>query len=387
MTAAHTWVLLLLWIRTSTQDIIPDVHVTCAFSEDCVLPCSFQPAGNEVIKWLRQEAVVYSFRVGEDKRSEHEEVPGHASLFTNLVSQGNASLLLRGCGPRDRGRYRCQVNSTAGLHEAPVIVKVEAPIRSLALELSKQSGFEEIKCATRGVYPAPRITWSTDPPTSKGLQPITRKLADRQGLYAVDSRLKRPQDQSKLTYICQVDSSYGTRVWTASLKEREISWKEKRNLTIPCHAPSDLHNPSLSWSFTNHNKPVIIATHNSLSPQSLSSEPWRGHVVLDPSGDGSLRLIDPDSLEHTGIYTCVYSSPKSTYTELIHVNFSSVKGEERSAGESRWWIVALVVAVLVLALVGILGYLKIRSSQSKPRKSVEEESEMQPIRDTPAKTC
>uniref|UniRef100_A0A8C7D332 Ig-like domain-containing protein n=1 Tax=Oncorhynchus kisutch TaxID=8019 RepID=A0A8C7D332_ONCKI len=243
------------------------------------------------------------------------------SLFTHLVSRGNASLHLRGCGPRDRGRYKCHVRTSAGVHEAHVIVRVEG-------ESSCQSN--EVKCTTGHVYPAPHVAWATDPPTAQPLRPITRKLADRQGLYAVESRLRRLNSQSELTYICTVISSYGSQTWTASLRERAINGVEGKDLTIPCHAPPYQPKSSVSWSFTNHNEEALILTYDSQSQLSSASAPWEACARLDvlrvPLGDGSLQLVNPVSLEHTGTYTCVYSSPQNTHTEHTGVNISAVTG-------------------------------------------------------------
>ncbi|XP_029516733.1 V-set domain-containing T-cell activation inhibitor 1-like [Oncorhynchus nerka] len=388
MAVTYTWTCLLLWISISTQTTIPDAHVTCVFLEECVLPCSFQTDRDEVIRWLKQEVPVHSFQRGGEW-SEHEQYAGRTSLFTHLVSRGNASLHLRGCGPRDRGRYKCHVRTSAGVHEAHVIVRVEAPVRALSLELSRLSGYEEVKCTTRHVYPAPHVAWATDPPTAQPLRPITRKLADRQGLYVVESRLRRLNSQSELTYICTVISSYGSQTWTASLREREINGVEGKDLTIPCHAPPYQPKSSVSWSFTNHNEEALILTYDSQSQLSSASAPWEACARLDvlrvPLGDGSLQLVNPVSLEHTGTYTCVYSSPQNTHTEHTGVNISAVTGERmRSHEESRWWIFAVVVAVLALALTGILGYLKVRGDQSKPRKRPEETSEMKPMKETTA---
>ena len=41
------------------------------------------------------------------------------------------------------------------------------------------------------------------------------------------------------------------------------------------------------------------------------------------------------------------------------------------AGESKWWIVGLVIALLALALVGILGYLKLRGKTGGVQKGAE----------------
>lgn len=95
-----------------------------------------------------------------------------------------------------------------------------APIRGLFLELSRLSGYEEMKCTVRDVYPAPRLVWTTEPLTFEDLKPVTRKLADKNGLYTVDSRLRLLNGQPDLIYICKVTTPYGGPAWTASLRER-----------------------------------------------------------------------------------------------------------------------------------------------------------------------
>ncbi|XP_056155862.1 uncharacterized protein hhla2b.1 [Lampris incognitus] len=260
-----------------------------------------------------------------------------------------------------------------------------APIGSLTLELTRLSGYEEMKCTTRNVYPAPHVVWATDPPNSEVLRPITRKLADRRGLYTVESRLRRMKARAELIYICKVTSAYGTQTRTASLTERELSGLGGRDLTIPCHAPPYLHNPSLSWSFSSGNEPTLILTYDSLSQHSFASPPWRGRALLDmlgvSAGDGSLQLLNADHVKHTGVYTCVYSAQHNTHTEHTEVLISAA-GERLHPWEpSHWWIIALVIALLVVALVGMLVYLKIKGSHSKPRKCPEEATELQSVKD------
>uniref|UniRef100_A0A4W5MTU9 HERV-H LTR-associating 2b, tandem duplicate 1 n=1 Tax=Hucho hucho TaxID=62062 RepID=A0A4W5MTU9_9TELE len=232
------------------------------------------------------------------------------------------------------GHHKVYVNLRLQLCVCIYIIWCVAPIRALSLELSRLSGYEELKCTTQHVYPAPHVAWATDPPTTQPLRPITRKLADRQGLYAVESRLRRLNSRSELTYICTVNSSYGSQTWTASLREREINGVEGKDLTIPCHAPPYQPKSSLYWSFTNHNEEVLILTYDSQSQLSSASAPWEACARLDvlrvPLGDGSLQLVNPVSLEHTGTYTCVYSSPQNTHTEHTGVNISAVTGERKS---------------------------------------------------------
>uniref|UniRef100_A0A8C3GCF2 Ig-like domain-containing protein n=1 Tax=Cyclopterus lumpus TaxID=8103 RepID=A0A8C3GCF2_CYCLU len=226
-----------------------------------------------------------------------------------------------------------------------------APIQGLSLELSRLSGYEEMKCTAHGVFPAPRVTWATEPPTFVDLRPVTRMMADKQGLYAVDSRLKRLNGQPNLIYICKITTSYGGSAWTSSLRERVIRGAEGKDLTIPCYAPSYLNAPFLNWSFSNGKDSSHILTYDSRSGDSVSSPTWADHVELDgfrvPFGDGSLRLMDPMPAEHTGIYTCVFSLPHNAHTDT-------------SEEPSYWWTVGLVVAVLVVAVVGVLVYLKLK---------------------------
>lgn len=95
-----------------------------------------------------------------------------------------------------------------------------ALIHGLSLELSRLSGYEEMKCTVRDVFPPPRVTWATEPPTFEDLRPITRMLADKRGLYTADSRLKVLKGQPDLIYICKVTTSYGGPTWTSSLPEQ-----------------------------------------------------------------------------------------------------------------------------------------------------------------------
>ncbi|XP_070709337.1 CD276 antigen-like [Pempheris klunzingeri] len=396
MSAIHTWACFLLWIGFATQDKTPDVTVTCSVSEECVLPCSFPPDSEVTIEWFRQNVVVYKFELEDDDSNEsseehfeHEQLEGRAVIFPHLISRGNATLILRKTGLKDRGTYRCHVHSSKGEHNAKVIVKVEAPIRGLSLELSRLSGYEEMKCIVRNVFPAPRVTWATEPPTFEDLRPVTRMLADKQGLYTVDSRLKRLNGQPDLIYICKVSTSYGGPSWTTSLREREIRGTQGRDLTIPCYAPPYLNNPFLHWSFNNGEDPSHILSYDSQLGDTVSSPPWHNHVELDgfrvPFGDGSLRLMDPKHLEHSGSYTCVFSVPYNSHTERTEVTIDDpAAGRSMPEGPSYWWIVGLVVGVLVLALVGMLAYLKAKGSTSKPRNDPEEVTELHLVKDSAA---
>lgn len=114
-------------------------------SEECVLPCSFQPGSKETIEWLHKDKVVYKFERDdeddsdeEDSSEEHtgnEQFAGRVSVFPHLLSRGNATLIIRETDLKDRGTYKCHVNTLEGEHKAKVIVKVEG------------ESVEEVRCA------------------------------------------------------------------------------------------------------------------------------------------------------------------------------------------------------------------------------------------------
>ena len=160
------WCISLFFLRLDTKCIllflqsyqfecyVSDVAVTCFVSEECVLPCSFKPDSKETVEWFRQDELVYKFKQdtkdkhddrddsdddddddddddedSSEEHFEHEKVAGRASIFPHLITHGNATLILRSCGLKDRGTYRCHVKTSTGEHNAKVIVKVEGEFR------------------------------------------------------------------------------------------------------------------------------------------------------------------------------------------------------------------------------------------------------------------
>ncbi|KAI4898590.1 hypothetical protein NFI96_033245 [Prochilodus magdalenae] len=381
---------LLVWLITETGGKTPDVQITCLFSEDCVLPCSFSPAGGEEVQWFRQNVLVYSHAQSNDPPS--EQFVGRTSMSTQQLALGNASLLLQHCAPQDRGRYRCHVVKGKEENESFVVVKVEASIHSVDVDITRLSGFEEVKCSTRDVYPAPHVSWSTEPPTPPDkLRPITRKKANRQGLYEVESKLKRLKERSDFTYICTINSSYSAQSWRASLKETvvnevtltsksysflewaEINSTEGKNLTIPCKAPWTLQNFTLTWLFTltGTNEPNVICTYDSKTQ--LMSNQWEGRAWVDArtvqTGDASLQLLSPQSVEHTGTYSCIISSLQKRHEGQTVVNITSSEHESertqvKTEGSTLWWIPALVIATLAVTAALAVGILELRDDCS-----------------------
>ncbi|XP_027008358.1 uncharacterized protein hhla2b.1 isoform X2 [Tachysurus fulvidraco] len=391
-TAAHIWTrVLFTWFLVETDGKIPDVHVTCQYSEDCVLPCSFSPSGREEIRWFRHDVLIYAH---PQSTKWHEQLfRSRTSVPDDALSLGNASLLLQRCVLSDRGRYRCQVTTGEKTNDYIILLKVEAPIRSVNLEVTRLSGFEEVKCSTYEVYPAPHIFWSTDPPTPvEKLKYTTRKMPDEQGLYIIESKLKRLGQRSDLSYICTMNSSSAAQMWTASLAETvqnnvtfeskvysfstwmEINSTEGQDITIPCRSPWNLQNFTLTWSFTRADTSTIICTYDSKTQ--LISNLWNGTAQLDPQrvqqGDRSLRLLAVQSLEHMGTYTCNISASQRNHMGQTRVNITSQRAESKDlkvVSSRPWWIPLVVVIVLgIVMAAAIVGIVKLqkKSSRSKP---------------------
>ncbi|KAI5620014.1 hypothetical protein C0J50_20319, partial [Silurus asotus] len=288
--------------------LLSDVTVTCQYSEDCLLPCSFTPSGEDEVRWFKQDVQIYPQTPNMENY--------RASVSVPELSLGNASILLHRCDLNDRGRYRCQVKKKERTDYSFVTIRVEAPIRSVDIQMTRLSGYEEVMCSTSDVYPHPYISWSTDSATpSETLKYTTRIMSDYKGLYSVESKLKKLVNQSSLTYVCTINSSSADQMWTASLSERVSTWSqinssEGQNLTIPCRSPWNLQNFTLTWSFRRADMSSKISTYDSRTQQ--ISNHWNVTALLEPqflqAGDGSLRLLGARSLEHTGEFTCNISA-------------------------------------------------------------------------------
>ncbi|XP_072515217.1 HERV-H LTR-associating protein 2 [Salminus brasiliensis] len=365
------WVYSLLWILSFVQSKIPDVHVTCIYSEDCILPCSFPSSDDKVlIQWYQQEELIYSFQ--ED---EAEPDDSSISLFTDEVSNGNASLLLKDSRTKNRGRYKCTVKTSKTVEESYVIVKVEAPISRISIE-TNPTGY--VQCSTHGVFPAPVLTWSTEPQVSS-LQPVTRMSADSDGLYSVDSTLKK--QSSPLTYICTIISKYSSQTWKASLLQTEIAGKDGQDLIIPCVAPKKMKNFNLTWTFAKTGKNKDILTYNSQTRTIVNHWDSDAEVELDKAqmGDGSLYLDDLEGSKYSGNYTCMFSGPQVKYTVQTSVNIDSSQAVAQTGkSKSNLWVLAVVVAGV--ALLGVLYYIyrKYRG-KSKTSKNSGQDTEMQAV--------
>ncbi|XP_056095618.1 CD276 antigen homolog [Rhinichthys klamathensis goyatoka] len=353
-----------LWIFSLVECKVPAVRVTCIFSEDCILPCSFTPNNSDVnIKWYQQDALILSLQ------------PRHSNdkvwLFSDNVSEGNASLLVKQVDTRSKGRYKCVANNVTQTY---VIATVEAPISTIFIN-TDPSGL--IRCSTKEVYPAPMVQWSTKPSLPPAaLQPITRMAPGGKGLFTVESVLKQQNNSLDHIYVCNITSKYGTQTWTASLKLQEMNSSEGQDLIIPCRAPKDLQSFSLVWTFTTVNKTTDVLEYDSRTHK--SSRSW-DHAELEEEnalkGDVSLNLQKPVGSKHSGIYTCALSGAKTRHVIQTRVVFTSSRQGKDFLKYNLWMlgIVAGLIALLAITLV----IKKYRAKLKRNQENAEEDAEMQ----------
>uniref|UniRef100_A0AAY5L5U0 Ig-like domain-containing protein n=1 Tax=Esox lucius TaxID=8010 RepID=A0AAY5L5U0_ESOLU len=326
-----------------------DLPVTCVFSEDCVLPCSFQPASDEVIHWIKQfDIPVHSYYYSTDHLdSQNQQYGQRTSLFNDQIPKGNASLLLKNVTIQDQGRYQCYTSTVTGNQESFINNKVEAPIRLVDIQLSNDT----ITCRSTGIYPEPKLTWSTDPrsdlsPDTGTSQNSTSTKVNDQGLYEITSTIPFIRDR---TNICTVTS--GKTEKTATLKQQApVHSSPSSEVSIPCNdSQSDLLTSNITWRF-NQKVTILTLTYTNDKHQMHVEDNWK-EQVQDMSDTLSLRLHRL-TMKHQGIYSCEVSTDRDTHLVLTYLEITPDKritGKGTRSGN----ITGGVIGVLLVAVVYI----------------------------------
>ncbi|XP_048122435.1 uncharacterized protein hhla2b.2 isoform X2 [Alosa alosa] len=299
----------LLWILKITEG--QNAQVTCVISKRCMLPCTIEPHGGDVvIHWYQaknNDNPVHSYYLGKDQPFyQDSRYRGRTSLFTDLISPGNASLSLTDVKIEDQGRYKCYTSTTKGNDEQFVKVEVE----------------------------------------DTQIQPETAETqSNAQGLFSITSSVKKT---SNSTYICTVTAGQTTQ--TSSLKQQSLSAKEGEDLIIPCSVPganANLKDFTLTWLFDGNAK---VLTFDSRTSQSEAYCPWKGHVkYTDKETAITLHNLNDNTL--SGRYSCEVVTTKFRHLEETEVFLQS----ERGPGGPHPAAIAVPVAVVVIIIVGLVG--------------------------------
>uniref|UniRef100_A0AAZ3S214 Ig-like domain-containing protein n=1 Tax=Oncorhynchus tshawytscha TaxID=74940 RepID=A0AAZ3S214_ONCTS len=353
--------------RTKVQR---DVHVTCVFSEDCVLPCSFLPGSEEVIHWMKPEdndLSVHSYYYSTDQlKQQSQRFRGRTALFNDQIPKGNASLLLRGITLQDQGRYKCYTSTIKGNKESFINIAVEAPVHLVDIQLSD----DIITCSSTGIYPEPKLTWSTDPPSDLSFDPGTIQNStsikvDDQGLYDITSTKQFSRNQ---TNICTVTS--GTIDRTATLKQQApVQGSPSSEVSIPCSvSQSDLLTFDLTWTF-NQIVTILTSTYTKGTSQMYIDDQWK-EQVQNLSDSGSLQLHKL-TMVHQGTYSCELSTARDTHLILTYLQITPDKLSDVSDGLSPGSITGIILAAVIIAAV-ICYLLRVFLCKSKkPTRSQE----------------
>ncbi|XP_070299779.1 HERV-H LTR-associating protein 2 isoform X2 [Salvelinus sp. IW2-2015] len=332
------------------MSFLPVSLVKCLYSEDCVLTCSFKPNEEEVVHWYKQQICVHSYYYQSDQlQLQNGHFSGRTSLFKDQLVHGNASLLLKRVDVSDEGLYKCYTSTLTVNKETFVDVKVEALIQSVRMEMTG----EVISCSSQNIYPAPEVAWSTDPLSGpETLQNSTVKSLDSKGLYIVESTVRILGNVSDHAYFCSVISADKAQVWTTSIKKtEELIGEAGRELSIPCIAPQNLQNFSLTWTFTRTNDTTVILIYDSRTR--LTSNLWEDLAGLEQDqvlmSKGSLLLHNPESEEQTGTYTCTFTGFQRRHMVQTQVNITARRptaGVTNVMADHMLWLIPAVSTLL-----------------------------------------
>ncbi|EGV94266.1 Butyrophilin subfamily 1 member A1 [Cricetulus griseus] len=159
-----------------------DVELTCLFSTN-------ESAEHvEELRWFRQtrSPAVLLYRAGQEQEDQQmTEYRGRATLVTDGLPDGRATLLIRGVRVSDQGEYRCSFKDNDNSEEASAHLKVAAlgSDPHISMEV-KENGQIQLECTSSGWFPEPEAQWRTP---SGGRLPFTAESRnhDEEGLFTV----------------------------------------------------------------------------------------------------------------------------------------------------------------------------------------------------------
>ncbi|KAL7840660.1 hypothetical protein AOLI_G00259830 [Acnodon oligacanthus] len=336
----------LLWSLALTTG---DDTVTCLFSQECVLPCKSDY--REVIHWQKldgQTLNIHSFYSGTDQLDyQNEAYKGRTSLFSDQVSKGNMSLILKGVRTQDRGRYKCYTAISSANKEAFVSVNVKAPIKSVDIKMTDDG----ITCKTSEVYPKPKISWTVDG-TPQNISPDDPQ-EDSRGLFSLTSTLPAQPVQDSLIYTCSISSEDRTQTYKASLIQEKTEIDLGQDITIPC-PESQGETGSFTLTLTFGSSTVL--SYNSQSSQLADIIQWNG-IDVKLTSEGNITLHKLDSERHAGMYTCEKTTTQSRQLiqTSVQIRTASMVGI----------IIAVILVIVVVSAVATVAVCLIKKQRKK----------------------
>ncbi|TWW71377.1 CD276 antigen -like protein [Takifugu flavidus] len=259
----------------------------CVVGQRCILPCTFLPGNNTLIRWIQMSnnKCVHLYLYNKDQLgSQIPSFQSRTSLFQDQISRGNASLLLMWVKVEDQGRYMCYSSTDIDNSEKFIELKVEALIRNVNI-----------------------------------------KQLMEDGLYKISSTIDK--NSTALSYSCTVSAGRNKRK-TTLFKARPVT-VSAHETTIFCPQLNTTV-ADLTWRF---NQAEIIL-NRTVGADNLVSDSWKHHVKnVSQSGDLTLQHV---SSPQEGTYTCDLSNGEETYVTItaLTVSESPAQLNQASVGAS-----------------------------------------------------
>ncbi|NXA89197.1 HHLA2 protein, partial [Melanocharis versteri] len=275
-------------------------EITGLFSKDCILPCRFPHAHDEVIHWSKDKKNVHSYYQQKDQLKDqdpHYRLRTH--LFHENIPSGNASLKLSNLTMTDEGSYTCYVGTAQNAIEVKVLLHIRAP-SSYALEYQKTNTERRLKCYAFLTYPAPNISWVQG---NVSIQETDREETRNGVLYS----LRSDQD---IKNMADTYSLFSKKTAESSLSVSEDLFNvEGGSTVIPCEHGNDIASTdgfSVVWISYRNAVTSVLASFNG------TSHSHQARVRVNES-DFSL-MLDHLTAGDSGEYLCNISTP--LYTKL-----------------------------------------------------------------------
>ncbi|KAL6462714.1 hypothetical protein MHYP_G00291360 [Metynnis hypsauchen] len=325
----------LLWSLALTTG---DDTVTCLFSQECVLPCKSDY--HKIIHWQKLDSQnpsnVHSFFSGRDQLAhQNETYKERTSLFSDQVSKGNISLILKRVRTQDKGRYKCYTAIDSANKEAFVSVNVRAPIKSVDIKMTDNG----ITCKTSEVYPKPIISWTINRTSQNTFTQHPEE--DSRGLFSLTSTVPAQPVQDSLTYTCSISLEDRTQTYTASMKQDKTEIDLGQDITILCPG-SQGETGNLTLTFGSS----TVLSYNSETSQPADIIQWNG-IEVKVTSEGNITLHKLDNKRYAGTYTCEKTTTQSR--QLIQTSVQIRTAFAFTVGI----IIAVIVAVVVVTAVTV----------------------------------
>ncbi|XP_055464006.1 butyrophilin subfamily 1 member A1 isoform X2 [Psammomys obesus] len=173
----------------------PQEPVLAPVGSDAELSCQFSPnasAERAELLWFRRSRspAVLLYRAGREQEGQQmPEYRGRATLLTDGLRDGRATLRIRGVRVSDQGEYRCLSTGGGYAEEAAAYLRVSAVGSDPHISMKTQeNGERELECTSSGWYPEPQVQWRTAS-GEKLLSTSESKKPDEQGLFTVEASI------------------------------------------------------------------------------------------------------------------------------------------------------------------------------------------------------